>query len=387
MSYLSRLDCPECAKVYSAVELRTICPECGSPLLARYDLPLARTHLDRDAMRARPGDMWRWHELLPVHDEAHIVTLGEGGTPMLHVPRLGAQLGLPSLYIKDEGRNPTGTFKARGLGMAVSRAVELGVRGFVIPTAGNAGGALAAYAARAGLPAHVFMPDDAPQANQNEVRMAGAHLHLVQGLISDAGRASAAMAKESGLFDVSTLKEPYRLEGKKTMGYEIAQDLGWQLPDVILYPTGGGTGLIGIWKAIDEMQQLGWIARDARRPRMVCVQAAGCAPMVKAFDEGRESCEFFTGAQTIAAGLRVPKPLGDRLILRAVRESQGTAIAVSDEEMIAARAQIAAAEGIQACLEGAATLAALRTLIASGWVKPDERVVCLNTGTGFKDAL
>jgi len=339
-------------------------------------------------MLARPNTMWRWRELLPVRDELHIVTLAEGGTPMLHAPHLGRQLGLPNLYIKDEGRNPTGTFKARGIGLAVSRAVELGVRGFVIPTAGNAGGALAAYAARAGLAAHVFMPVGAPPSNQNEVKMAGAFLHLVQGLISDAGRESAAMAHASGLFDVSTLKEPYRLEGKKTMGFEIALDLGWQLPDVILYPTGGGTGLIGIWKAFDEMEQLGWIgARSARRPRMVCVQAAGCAPMVKAFQEGRDHCEFFAGAQTQAAGLRVPKPLGDRLILRTIRESNGTAVGVADEEMMAARGMIAAAEGIQACLEGAATVAALQKLLASGWVKSDERVVCLNTGTGLKDPV
>jgi threonine synthase len=329
--------------------------------------------------------MWRWLELLPVRDPSRVITLGEGGTPLLHAPHLGKMLGLTHLYVKDEGRNPTGTFKARGIAAAVSRAVELGVCGFVIPTAGNAGGALAAYTARAGLPAHVFMPADAPQSNQNEVKMAGAHLHLVNGLISDAGRESAALAKESGLFDVSTLKEPYRLEGKKTMGYEIALDLGWQLPDVILYPTGGGTGLVGIWKAFDEMEQLGWIGSS--RPRMVSVQAAGCAPIVKAFEEGRDSCEFFSNAQTIAAGLRVPKPLGDRLILCAVRQSHGTAIAVTDDEMIATRAQIATAEGIQTCLEGAATVAALRKLIASGWVKPDEHVVCLNTGTGLKDAI
>ena len=385
MTYLDHLECPECARVYSADELHTVCHECGSPLLARYDLPKAKAHLDRNAMSIRPNNLWRWHELLPVRDLAHAITLSEGGTPMLHAPNLGRQLGVAHLYIKDEGRNPTGTFKARGIGMAVSRAVELGVRGFVTPTAGNAGGALAAYAARAGLPAHVFMPADAPQSNQQEVKMAGAHLHLVNGLISDAGRESAAMARESGLFDVSTLKEPYRLEGKKTMGYEIAFDLDWQLPEVILYPTGGGTGLIGIWKALDEMEQIGWI--DSYRPRMVCVQAVGCAPMIKAFEEGHDRCEFFVGAQTIAAGLRVPKPLGDRLILRAVRESSGTAIAVSDEEMVAARSHIAAAEGIQACLEGAATVAALKKLIASGWVRPDERVVCLNTGTGLKDPL
>jgi threonine synthase len=385
MSFLSHLDCPECDKSFSADELRSVCPDCGSPLLARYDFPSVRAHLDRDVMSVRANGMWRWRELLPVHDPSCVITLGEGGTPLLHAPHLGKMLGLAHLYVKDEGRNPTGTFKARGIAAAVSRAVELGVPGFVIPTAGNAGGALAAYAARAGLPAHVFMPVDAPQSNQSEVKLAGAHLHLVNGLISDAGRESAAMAQESGLFDVSTLKEPYRLEGKKTMGYEVALDLDWQLPDVILYPTGGGTGLVGIWKAFEEMEQLGWIGSS--RPRMISVQAAGCAPVVKAFEGGYDSCEFFAGAQTIAAGLRVPKPLGDRLILRTVRQSGGTAITVADDEMIAARAQIAAAEGIQACLEGAATVAALRKLIASGWIEPGERVVCLNTGTSLKDAL
>jgi threonine synthase len=385
MSYLSHLDCPECHKSFSSDELRSVCPVCGSPLFARYNLQQAKAHLDCDAMTVRHNGMWRWIELLPVHDPSRIITLGEGGTPLIHTPHLSKMLGLTHLYVKDEGRNPTGTFKARGIAAAVSRAVELDVRGFVIPTAGNAGGALAAYAARAGLPAHVFMPADAPPSNQNEVKLAGAHLHLINGLISDAGRESLAFAHESGLFDVSTLKEPYRLEGKKTMGYEIALDLGWQLPDVILYPTGGGTGLVGIWKAFEEMEQLGWIGSD--RPRMVSVQAAGCAPVVKAFKEGQDSCEFFTGAQTIAAGLRVPKPLGDRLILRAVRQSGGTAITVTDDEMIAARAQIAVTEGIQACLEGAATVAALQKLMRSGWVKPNECVVCLNTGTGLKDAL
>ena len=385
MSFLSHLECPECGRNHTADELHTVCPVCGSPLLARYDLSQAKIRLDRDRFQIRPNTMWRWRELLPVRDEAHIITLAEGGAPLIYTPRLGQQLDVRNLYIKDEGRNPTGTFKARGIGMAVSRAVELGVKGFIIPTAGNAGGALAAYAARAGLPAHVFMPKDAPPSNQNEVKLAGAYLHLVPGLISDAGRESAAMAKDSGLFDVSTLKEPYRLEGKKTMGYEIAFDLRWQLPDVILYPTGGGTGLIGIWKAFDEMEQLGWI--DSSRPRMVSVQAAGCAPMVKAFEEGRDRCEFFTGARTQAAGLRVPKPLGDRLILRAIRESNGTAVSVTDDEMIAARALIASTEGLQACLEGSATVAALQKLAASDWVEPGERVVCLNTGTGFKDAI
>jgi threonine synthase len=385
MSYLSHLECPECGRTYPADELATICAPCGSPLLARYDLDRARAELDRDAFRSRPGDMWRWRELMPVRDPSHIITTGEGGTPTLAAPRLGSRLGARALFVKDEGRNPTGTFKARGLAAAVSRAVELGVKGFVIPTAGNAGGALAAYAARTGLPAHVFMPTDAPPANQLEVKAAGAHLHLVQGLISDAGRECAKMAASSGLFDVSTLKEPYRLEGKKTMGYEIALDFGWTLPDVILYPTGGGTGLIGIWKAIDEMQRLGWIG--PRRPRMVCVQAEGCAPMAKAFQDGRERCEFFTGAQTQAAGLRVPKPLADRLILRTLRESGGTAVVIPDEEMFEMRALAAATEGLQVCLEGSATLAALRRLILSGWIRPDERVLCLNTGTSLKDAV
>jgi len=385
MSYLSHLECPACAAAYSADELHTVCPDCGSPLLARYDLSQAQAHLDRDALGYRPGNLWRWHELLPVRDLQRIITLDEGGTPLLHAPRLGQQLGLLRLYIKDEGRNPTGTFKTRGLAVAVSRAVELGVRGFVIPTASNAGEALAAYAARAGLPAHVFMPADAPSVSKAQVSLLGARLYLVNGLISDADGQAQALARESGLFEISTLKEPYRLEGKKTMGYELALDLGWQLPDVILYPTGGGTGLIGIWKAIDEMRQLGWIG--PRCPRMVSVQAAGCAPIVRAFEAGRESCESVTNAQTMAAGLRVPKPLGDRLILQTIRESGGVAISVTDDEMIAARALLASTEGIQACLEGAATVAALRKLTASAWIERDECVVCLNTGTALKDAL
>ena len=385
MSYLEHVQCPECGRTYNADELQTVCQDCDSPLLARYDLARAKREIERDAFAARPNTMWRWRELLPVRLVEHAMTLGEGGTPLLHVPRLGRFLGLPLLYIKDEGLNPTGTFKARGLGAAVSRAIELGVRGFVVPTAGNAGGALAAYAARAGMPAHVFMPVDAPPANQAEVKMLGAHLHLVPGLISDAGREASQLAQETGLFDVSTLKEPYRLEGKKTMGFEIAMDMGWQLPDVIIYPTGGGTGLIGIWKAFEEMEQLGWVGPG--RPRMVCVQADGCAPVVKAFEEGRGRCEFFTGARTVAAGLRVPKPFADRLILRVLRDSEGTAVRVTDEEMISARDLIASSEGLLACLEGSATVAALQKLAASGWVKPNERVVCLNTGTTFKDPV
>ncbi len=383
-SSLDHLECPECRRTYPADTLQTICPECRSPLLARYDLGAVRK-LDRAVFFGRPATLWRWREVLPVRETEHIVTLGEGGTPLLPAPRLGSRLGLARLEIKDEGLNPTGTFKARGLGAAVSRALELGLKGFVVPTAGNAGGALAAYAARAGVKAHVFMPRDAPAANQSEVRMLGAELHLVDGLISDAGREASRLGQELGLFDVSTLKEPYRLEGKKTMGYEIAADRGWDLPDVILYPTGGGTGLIGIWKAFEEMEELGWIG--PARPRMVAVQAEGCAPVVKAFEAGRPDCEFFAGAETVAAGLRVPKPFADRLILRVVRDSGGTAVRVTDEEMIEARSLIASQEGLMACLEGSATVAALRGLVASGWIRPDERVVCLNTGTGFKDPV
>ncbi len=385
ISHLDHLECPECHESYPTDELQTICQDCDSPLLARYDLAAAKKRLDRSDFASRPNTMWRWIELLPVRDSKYIVTLGEGGTPLVPAPRLGRKMGLEHLEIKDEGLNPTGTFKARGLGVAVSRAVELGVTGFVIPTAGNAGGALAAYAARAGVEAHVFMPLDAPAANQAEVRMLRAELHLVEGLISDAAKESMCLSRTMGLFDMSTLKEPYRLEGKKTMGYEIALDRRWTLPDVILYPTGGGTGLIGIWKAFEEMEQLGWIG--ASRPRMVAVQAAGCAPVVKAFEEGLERCEFFAGARTAAAGLRVPKPFADRMILRTVRDSGGTAVRVSDEEMLSARALIASSEGIQACLEGSATVAALRKLTDSGWVAPSDHVLCLNTGTALKDPV
>jgi len=384
-SFLHHLECPECGKAFEPDELQTICRACDSPLLARYDLAGVKARLAKDALTARPATLWRYHELLPVRDPSWIVTLGEGGTPLFPAPRLGRKLGLSRLEIKDEGLNPTGTFKARGLSVAVSRALELGIRGFAIPTAGNAGGALAAYAGRAGLPAHVFMPEDAPEANRAEVIRSGAKLHLVPGLINDAGRVMSRMAPEAGLFDMSTLREPYRLEGKKTMGYEIALDRRWELPDVIVYPTGGGTGLVGIWKAFQEMEELGWIG--SRRPRLVCVQAEECAPIVQAFQADRDRAVLFAQAQTIAAGLRVPHPFADRLILRAIRESGGTALTVTDSEMSAVRTLIASTEGIQACLEGAATVAALRKLIDSGWIQSTERVVCLNTGTAYKDPL
>jgi threonine synthase len=310
------------------------------------------------------------------------VTLGEGDAPLLPAPRLGADLDLPRLFIKDESSQPTGSFKARGLCLAVSKALELGLREFVIPTAGNAGGALAAYTARAGLRAHVFMPADAPEVNKAEVRAHGADLRLVDGLISDAGRLAAAEAREHGWFDVSTLKEPYRLEGKKTMGLELAKQFGWDLPDVIVYPTGGGTGLVGMWKAFAELEALGWIG--PRRPRMVSVQAAGCAPVVRAFETGAERMAAWPNAATHAAGLRVPLPFADRLILAALRESGGTALAVSDDEMRTAQRQMAQREGVFAAPEGAATLAAAERLRRAGWLRPDERVVLYNTGSGLK---
>ncbi|MCC6190439.1 MAG: threonine synthase [Anaerolineales bacterium] len=383
MFYLHDLYCPECGAVFATGALHTFCTACRSPLLARYDLARARAELDRAAFSARPRGMWRWHELLPVRDPACRLALGEGDCPLLTAPRLSTALGLPHLFIKDESFNPTGSFKARGMAAAVSAALELGVRELVVPTAGNAGGALAAYAARAGLPAHVFMPADAPAANVVEARLYGADVQLVAGLISDAGRLAAAAAAEHGWFDVSTFKEPYRVEGKKIMGYELAEEFGWSLPDVIIYPTGGGTGLVGMWKAFAELAELGWLVDD-RRPRMVSVQAAGCAPIVRAFDLGAERAEFFAGAATLAAGLRVPGPFADRLILRSLRESGGTAVAVGDDEILAAQRELAQAEGIFAAPEGAATLAGLRRLAAEGWVRPGERVVLFNTGAGLK---
>jgi threonine synthase len=387
-SALTHLECSHCSRTYEADALQRLCPACGSPLLARYDLDTVAKSVTPAEMAARPGALWRWREVLPIRDPAHIVTLGEGDTPLIYTPALGEQIGLSRLYVKDESLNPTGTFKARGLCVAVSRAVELGVEAFTIPTAGNAGGALAAYAAHAGRPAHVFMPKDAPRVNVEEVRICGADLALVDGVISDAGQASQEAATAHGWFDVSTLKEPYRVEGKKTMGYELALQFAanlegpWDLPDVVIYPTGGGTGLIGMWKAFEEMGCLGWIG-DAR-PRMVVVQSTGCAPMVRAFEEGAEQATFWEHAETIAAGLRVPSAVGDRLILSALRESNGTAIAVTDEAILNAQRQLAATEGIFAAPEGAATVVAAQILADRGWITPDERVVLFNTGTGMK---
>lgn len=326
--------------------------------------------------------MWRWHELLPVNEAGFRITLGEGDTPLLRIPHIGKAVGAEHLLVKDESLNPTGTFKARGMAVAVSKAVELGVSEFVIPTAGNAGSALAFYTGRVGCKAHVYMPVDTPAPIQYETRMSGADVHLVEGLISDAARLAAADAASHGWFDMSTFKEPFRVEGKKIMGYEIAEAMDWTLPDVIIYPTGGGTGLVGMWKAFEEMQTLGWI--DDRRPRMISVQAEGCAPVVRAFAARVERIQPWEHAATIASGLRVPAVFADRLVLRCLRESNGTAVSVSDEEILTAQARFAREEGILVAPEGAATLSALEKLLTSGDIKEDEKIVLFNTGTGLK---
>jgi threonine synthase len=376
---ITHLECSRCKKEYPESQLLNLC-SCGGPLLARYDLEAAGKTLTREALRQRTATMWRYAELLPAKGEP--VSLGEGMTPLVHAPRLGGRMGLQRLYVKDEGLNPTGSFKARGLSAAVTRAKELGARKLATPTAGNAGGALAAYAARAGMPAIIVMPADTPEANEIECRAAGAEVVKLNGLISDCGKYVAERKQSEGWYEVTTLKEPYRIEGKKTMGFEAWEQLGGQLPDVIIYPTGGGVGMIGMWKAFAEFEALG--LAGAKRPRMVSVQAAGCAPIVRAFEKGTEFSDFWENAATLASGLRVPKALGDFLVLQAVRESGGTAVAVTDEEIMAEARTLAADEGIFAAPEGAASLCAARTLAKQGWIKPEEVVVAYNTGSGYK---
>ncbi|MCK5429468.1 MAG: threonine synthase [Anaerolineales bacterium] len=383
MSYLTDLKCTECSHSFDPNLVQTFCPECQSPLLAHYDLEGARQSLDREQMRQRPAGMWRWRELLPVHDPENMLSLGEGDTPLLHVRNLGDELGLSQLYVKDESVNPTGTFKARGLAAAVSKAKELGIQKVIIPTAGNAGGAMAAYAARGGLEACIFMPHDTPLANIEESRITGAEVIMVNGLISDAAAMAEEKAQAEGWFSVSTFKEPYRTEGKKVMGYELAEQFSWELPEVIIYPTGGGTGLVGMWKAFAELEKLGWLEGN-NRPRLVAVQAAGCAPVVEAFEVGATNCEFWEGAQTIASGIRVPKSFADRKMLQDIRESNGTAVSVSDEEILTAQRHLGRTEGIFAAPEGAATLAGLYKLIERGWIQSEERIVLFNTGSGLK---
>lgn len=383
ISYLTELQCSGCGKICSTTEVHTFCPDCQSALLVKYDLVTARKHIDREEIRTRLKGMWRWHEFLPILDPENMVSLGEGDVALLSLPRVGKSLGLKNLFVKDESSNPTGSFKARGLSSAVSKAKELGIKKVIIPTAGNAGGAMAAYAARANMQALIYMPKDTPLANIEESRIAGAEVILVDGLISDAAGLAGLKAKEEGWFDLSTFKEPYRMEGKKIMGYELAESFNWTLPDVIIYPTGGGTGLVGMWKAFDELEQLGWLD-NTKRPRMVSVQAEGCAPVIKAFEQNAAFCDFWVNAQTIASGLRVPKSFADRLILESLYQSEGTAVAVSDAAITEAQKELAKAEGIFAAPEGAATLAALKILVSQKWIQPDERVVIFNTGTGLK---
>ena len=377
-SWLAHLHCTKCGARYERDRRINVCAACGGALFPRYHV----RKLDRDAGSGRPRTIWRWNELMPVEDLANVVSLGEGGTPLLFADRLGARAGFRDLWIKDEAGNPTGSFKARGLSAAVSKAKELGHTKIALPTAGNAGGAAAAYAAKAGMECHVFMPADTPPVFRIECERYGATVTLVDGLIDDCGRLVAERAPREGWHDVSTLKEPFRVEGKKTMGYELAEDFGWTLPDAILYPTGGGTGLIGMWKAFEEMEELGWIG--GKRPRMFAVQAGGCAPIPKAFAEGKDVSEKFANAHTYASGLRVPKPFADYLILKYVRDSGGSAVTVTDDEMRRACDEIGAAEGLFAAPEGGAAWAAAKDLAASGGLDPTSRVVLFNTGSGFK---
>jgi threonine synthase len=379
-SCFTHLSCTRCGMLYDRDRLWNVCPDasCGGPLFARYHAG----SIDREDLAGRPRTIWRWHEMMPVEDPDEIVTLGEGGTPLLWAPRLGAALQLPRLFIKDESGNPTGSFKARGMAAAISRARALGAVRVAVPTAGNAGGAMAAYAARAGIEAHIFMPADTPKVFQIECEAYGAHVTLVEGLIDACGKIVSERKEREGWFDVSTLKEPYRVEGKKTMGYELAEEFGWELPDVIVYPTGGGTGLIGMWKAFEELEQLGWIG--PRRPKMVSVQASGCAPIVKAFAGGKEISEKWENAKTYASGLRVPRAFADFLILKILRDSSGAAVAVSDEEIRSAWREMTASEGVFAAPEGGAAWAAVKRLVAEERIGREERIVLFNTGSGFK---
>ena len=382
-SVLSHLECARCGAVHDAGVVQGLCG-CGSPLLARYDLALAAALVDRADIGRRPADLWRYHELLPVSGAGRVVSLGEGMTPLLAMPRLGRALGVPGLLMKDESLIPTGTFKARGAAVGVSRAAELGVAGVAMATNGNAGAAWAAYAARAGLPSLIVMAADAPAVNRAECLAVGAELRMADGTIADAAKLVAAQVPaRPGYQDVSTLKEPYRIEGKKTMGLEIAEQLGWRLPDVIVCPTGGGVGIIGIHKALTELRELGW-TREQRPPRLVAVQASGCAPIVKAFASGADHSEPWPGPRTVAFGLTVPKALGDFLVLRALHQTGGTAVAVDDEALLADQRLAARLEGSLICPEGAACITAVRLLRRSGWLSQADQVVLLNTGTGLK---
>ena len=383
MNFLTHLECSVCGDRHSPHEVQTVCRSCGKSLVARYDLQAAKKSFPKSGLKERQPSLWKYSELLPVERPENVVSLGERMSPITPMPKLGETLGLPLLFMKDEGQLPTGSFKSRGLAMAVSKAKELGIQTLCMPSAGNAAGALAAYAARAGMEAFIFLPEDTPEINIKECLACGSHVELVKGNISDAAKRMVEQKKaHPGWFDVSTLKEPYRLEGKKTMGYELAEQLDWELPDVVVYPTGGGTGLIGMWKAFDEMEQLGWIG--SKRPRMISVQSSGCAPIVKAYEEHKPDSQFWERAETIASGLRVPKAFADYLILDAVYRSNGVAVEVSDEEIVASVYEIARMEGLFICPEGAASFAALRHLLGQGKLGETDRVLVFNTAAGIK---
>ena len=383
-SMFSHIECTSCKKIFSKNKILKLCtePECGKVLFPKYDLNQKKSKECIDDLKNRKPNMWRYKEFLPVNYEENIVSLGEGFTPILEAKNLKNQLGIKKLLIKDESLNPTASFKARGLSAAVSKAKELGIKKFSIPTAGNAGGALSAYAAKAGLESYVFMPNDAPLANKIEVQYFGAKLELIDGYINDAGKKSIEISSELNLFDVSTLKEPYRVEGKKTMGYEIAEQLNWDLPDNIIYPTGGGTGIIGIWKAFKELSEIGMI--NSKLPKMICVQADGCSPVVDAYLDGKKNAELFNNPKTIAAGMRVPIAVGDYLIIDSVLESKGTALKINDKEMISGVNKMSSMEGIFCAPEGGSILSATIKLIDSNFIKPNESVLLLNTGSGYK---
>jgi threonine synthase len=381
MSFVTYLECARCARRYEPGRVYNLCG-CGGPLLVRYDLRRAAQELVRARMASREPTLWRYREVLPVTQDSSVLCLGEGFTPLIHARRLGKRLGLPNLFLKDESRNPTGSFKARGLAVAVSMANELGIRKLAMPSAGNAGGALAAYAALAGLEAAIYMPEETPLANREECVLLGAKVGLVSGSIKECGRAMREQLKEGEWFDVSTLREPYRLEGKKTMAYEVVEQLGGRVPQAMIYPTGGGTGLIGMWKAFAEMEELGWTG--GRRPRMFSVQAKGCAPIVRAFAQGSDRAEEWEDPQTIASGLRVPSAIGDFMMLQALRESRGGALAVSDSDMLGAVRELAQTEGVVTSPEGGATLAALKKLLEDGFLAGHESIVLFLTASGYK---
>jgi threonine synthase len=383
-SFATHLECSRCQEDFPVDQVQQVCKSDGGPLLVRYDLRRVRDSVGKEALRDRPETLWRYRELLPFEDPDHAITFGEPNTPLLETPSLGEELGMPKLRVKDEGLLPTGTFKARGAAVGVTRAVELGVETLALPTAGNAGAAWAAYGARAGIRVVVVMPETTPDVIIRETSAYGAEVYLVGGSIADAGAIVKKACAARGWYDASTLREPYRIEGKKTMGFELAEQLGWRLPDVIVYPTGGGVGLIGMWKAFDELRAIGWL--DQKRPRFVAVQAEGCAPIVRAFVEGRNESEPWPDPRTFAAGIRVPKALGDFIVLKALRESSGTAIAVSESDIAGSMRDAGRAEGMLVCPEGGAAIAGTAKLRRDGWISADDEVVIFNTGTGLKYA-